>query len=99
VATKPVDFRRGADGLAAMAREQFRHDPFSGTFSPPLFGCIPDDGAWLQALDRLPGTLCGEHGYVLFLRGSFPKTTGLKIRVHFRAAAGIDSISGCVQKK
>ena len=31
VATKPVDFRRGADSLAAMVREQLQHDPFSGT--------------------------------------------------------------------
>ena len=31
VATKPVDFRKGADGLAALVREQLRHDPFSGT--------------------------------------------------------------------
>jgi transposase len=30
VATKPVDFRKGADGLAALVREQLRHDPFSG---------------------------------------------------------------------
>jgi len=31
VATKPVDFRRGAESLAALVREQLRHDPFSGT--------------------------------------------------------------------
>jgi transposase len=31
VATKPVDFRKGGDGLAALVREQLRHDPFSGT--------------------------------------------------------------------
>jgi transposase len=31
VATKPVDFRRGADSLAALVREQLEHDPFSGT--------------------------------------------------------------------
>jgi transposase len=31
VATKPVDFRKGADGLAALVREQLCHDPFSGT--------------------------------------------------------------------
>jgi transposase len=31
VATKPVDFRKGADGLAALVREQLRHDPFEGT--------------------------------------------------------------------
>jgi transposase len=30
-ATKPVDFRRGADSLVALVREQFKHDPFSGT--------------------------------------------------------------------
>jgi transposase len=31
VATKPIDFRKGADGLAALVREQLRHDPFAGT--------------------------------------------------------------------
>jgi transposase len=31
VATRPVDFRRGADSLAALVREQLRHDQFSGT--------------------------------------------------------------------
>jgi len=31
VATKPVDFRRGADALAALVREQLHHNPFSGT--------------------------------------------------------------------
>ena len=30
VATKPVDFRRGVDGLAALAREELQGDPFSG---------------------------------------------------------------------
>jgi transposase len=31
VATKPVDFRRGADGLVALVRESLGQDPFSGT--------------------------------------------------------------------
>ena len=31
VAARPVDFRRGADSLAALVREQLRHDPFGGT--------------------------------------------------------------------
>jgi len=31
VATKPVDFRKGADGLAALVREQIQHDPFCGS--------------------------------------------------------------------
>jgi hypothetical protein len=30
VATRPVDFRKGLDGLAALAQEQLRLDPFSG---------------------------------------------------------------------
>jgi transposase len=33
VATKPVDFRRGADSLAALAREALQRDPFSGRSS------------------------------------------------------------------
>ena len=30
VARDPVDFRRGIDGLAAICREQFERDPFTG---------------------------------------------------------------------
>lgn len=30
VATKPVDFRKGAEGLAALVRETIHADPFSG---------------------------------------------------------------------
>lgn len=31
VATRPVDFRKGAEGLAALVREEMQTDPFSGT--------------------------------------------------------------------
>ncbi|MFG1480782.1 IS66 family insertion sequence element accessory protein TnpB [Xanthobacter sp. V4C-4] len=31
VATRPVDFRKGAEGLAALVRETMGADPFSGT--------------------------------------------------------------------
>jgi transposase len=31
MATRPVDFRKGAEGLAALVREELRADPFSGT--------------------------------------------------------------------
>ena len=31
MATKPVDFRKGADGLVALVREALGHDPFAGT--------------------------------------------------------------------
>jgi transposase len=30
VATRPVDFRKGAEGLAALVREDMKTDPFSG---------------------------------------------------------------------
>lgn len=30
VATKPVDFRKGAEGLAALVREEMKAHPFSG---------------------------------------------------------------------
>jgi transposase len=30
VATRPVDFRKGIDGLAAVAQQQLRLDPFCG---------------------------------------------------------------------
>jgi transposase len=30
IATKPVDFRKGMDGLAAYVQESFRADPFCG---------------------------------------------------------------------
>lgn len=31
MATRPVDLRRGADGLAAVVQTVLRQDPFSGT--------------------------------------------------------------------
>jgi transposase len=31
VATKPIDFRKGADSLAALAKETLNQDPFGGT--------------------------------------------------------------------
>jgi len=31
VATKPIDFRKGIDGLAALVQEQLRLDPCTGT--------------------------------------------------------------------
>jgi len=30
MATRPVDFRKGAEGLAALVRDQMQADPFSG---------------------------------------------------------------------
>ncbi len=36
VATKPVDFRKGMDGLAAYVQETFKADPFSGITFPHI---------------------------------------------------------------
>jgi transposase len=33
IATKPVDFRKGADGLATLVRETLGDDPFSGAIN------------------------------------------------------------------
>ena len=30
IATKPIDFRKGADSLAALAKETLAQDPFAG---------------------------------------------------------------------
>ena len=35
VATRPVDFRKGMDGLAALVRESLGSDPYSGVSSGP----------------------------------------------------------------
>jgi transposase len=49
VATKPVDFRRGADSLVALVREQLKHDPFSGTIF--VFGSKRADRLKIVAWD------------------------------------------------
>ncbi len=60
VATKPVDFRKGAEGLAALVRETMRTDPFSGVVYvfrakradrvKLIFGVMRLSAAQLQAL-------------------------------------------------
>jgi hypothetical protein len=45
VATKPVDFRKGTDGLAALVRETMRTDPFCGVVTGR---CV------------IPNSLCGS---------------------------------------
>jgi hypothetical protein len=45
VATKPVDFRKGAEGLAALVRETMRTDPVI----PPTENHLKEEGAARQA--------------------------------------------------
>ena len=58
VATKPVDFRKGAEGLAALVRDVMGADPFSGAVYV------------FRAKRRRPGEagLLGRHGVCLFAK-------------------------------
>jgi transposase len=49
VAMKPVDFRKGGEGLAALVREAFGDDPFSGTIF--VFRCKRGDRVKILAWD------------------------------------------------
>ena len=49
VATKPVDFRKGGEGLAALVREALGEDPFSGTIF--VFRCKRADRVKIVAWD------------------------------------------------
>src|SRR5437868_14193129 len=49
VASKPVDFRKGAEGLAALVREAYGEDPFSGTIF--VFRCKRADRVKILAWD------------------------------------------------
>jgi transposase len=49
VATKPVDFRKGGEGLAALVREALGQDPFSGTIF--VFRCKRGDRVKILAWD------------------------------------------------
>jgi transposase len=53
VATKPVDFRKGAEGLAALVRETVHCDPFDGVIY--VFRAKPADRIKLVFWD---GTVC-----------------------------------------
>ena len=49
VATRPVDFRKGAEGLSALVREALGADPFSGTvfvFRAPI------GSSWCSGTER-----------------------------------------------
>ena len=56
IATKPVDFRKGAEGLAALVREALGEDPFSGTIF--VFRC--------KRADRIKILVWDGSGLVLF---------------------------------
>jgi transposase len=58
VATKPVDFRKGAEGLAALVRETMAADPFSGAASgAAVFRKKPQREQVLASLPASPAAL------------------------------------------
>jgi transposase len=89
VATKPVDFRRGADGLVALVRETLGHDPFSGTMF--IFRSKRSDRVKIVAWDG--------SGLVLFWKrleqGAFrwpPITEGVMRLTSAQVAALVDGL-------
>ncbi len=52
MATAPVDFRKGMDGLAAYVTNQFDLDPYSGAGLPPL--------KWSSAMFRKTEEIHGQ---------------------------------------
>ena len=62
VATKPVDFRKGADGLVALVREALRHDPFSETIF--IFRSKRAD-RWPASRSLLAWQLLGQGGVLM----------------------------------
>ena len=61
VATRPVDFRKGMDGLAALVRESLGSDPYSGVIY--VFRAKRADGVKLVAVGRdWPGAGCQAAG-------------------------------------
>jgi transposase len=60
VATKPVDFRKGAEGLAALVRETMAADPFSGAVY--VFRAKRADRIKLVFWDG-PGFACSPSGW------------------------------------
>jgi len=58
VATKPVDFRKGSDGLAALVREIMRADPFDGAIY--VFRAKRADRLKLLFWDGTGGKRCSQ---------------------------------------
>jgi hypothetical protein len=65
VATKPVDFRRGADRLAALVGEQLKTNMTANSaVSAASFGFRR--GSWRRSRDRLPATIAWSAVYAIF---------------------------------
>ena len=70
MATKPVDFRRGGDSLAALAKETLRQVPYSGTVL--VFRAKQADRVKILTWD---GT-----GLVMLWKGNYPPPVRPELR-------------------
>jgi transposase len=77
VAAKPVDFRKGGDGLAALVREALGEDPFSGTIF--IFRS--------KRADRLKIVTWDGTGLVLLWKRLGMGPSGHNLRVHMELFA------------
>ena len=76
VATQPVDFRKGIDGLAAIGRKQLEQDPMTGcTFvfrnrkgtAIKILLPLPASDQWELCRDALDRGLAAVHQQLLWL--------------------------------
>jgi transposase len=83
-----VDFRRGADSLAALVREQLKHDPFSGTLF--IFQS--------KRADRLKILAWDGSGLVLFLEAAGAR--GVPMAANQRRCDASDRIAArCARRR
>jgi transposase len=61
VATKPVDFRKGAEGLAALVRETLASDPFSGVVYVFRAKNAPTGSSW--CFETAASFVCSPSGW------------------------------------
>ena len=55
IAIRPIDFRKGADSLAALSKETLAQDPFSGAVLAPRFRSrVRDEAVALHGEIRRP---------------------------------------------
>jgi hypothetical protein len=76
IATKLVDFRRGADGLAASVRETLGDDPFSGAIPLETNGPCEDAGLGRHRGVDLTGRVSGRFDSFWYVR---PQTKSASI--------------------
>ena len=60
VSTRPVDFRKGAEGLAALVREEMKSDPFSRVVY--VFRAKRADRVKLS-IGTAPACVCSQRGW------------------------------------